>query len=262
MIHSFDRKKLNFKFPISIYMIVYTYFLAAIGANIYVFSHFRISDLTSEMWIAILILFGTYLWPIQYKHKNTIISLTFQLPILFLFGLVPVYLVTFVKLIFPNGYYKDVNLIKNLFNFSNTVIPYTLTYLTFSMLGQTFPSSEYKMINLILISSFLLIAVQIIALAIVVYLEKGINYFKQQYRYIFNLLATNVMNGIITYYLYQALHIPGIFIAILYAILFSKRSQYQAAYDKKKMNYRSRSNGQRWFLTRLIMVSSFWIKSI
>lgn len=50
-----------------------------------------------------------------------------------------------------------------------------------------------------------------------------------------NIFVSNIMNGIITFFLYQSLGIIGIFLAVLYAILFSKRSTYQAAYSKKNM---------------------------
>jgi len=235
MIHSLDRKKLHLKFPISIYAIVFTYFFIAIGASFYVFSHVKISDLTSEMWIAILILFGTYLWPIQYKGKNVVVSLYFQLPILFLYGLFPVYLVTFFQHFIPKGYFKDIELTKRVYNFSNAIIPFTITYYIYSELSRILPASYYVKIEVIMISAFFLNAMQISGIAIMVYLEKGMNLIKHQYKYFLNVLASNVMNGIITYYLYQELHIFGIFIAVLYAILFSKRSQYQAAYDKKKI---------------------------
>ena len=233
-----DFFKRKLEYPRSIYVIVYSYFLLAIGANIWFFSNFTMDMVNKGMLVGLGIMVVTAIWPIQYKWKDMHVYLSFQFPILILFGLVPSFLVELFKLFRPKGIDKRLPKIKQNFNYANSIITDTITYLIFLYLQNLVPKTSYQMIIVILLTSFFYVIYQTGMIAIMVYLEKKQNLYKQQYLYIFNVLSSNVMNGIITYYLYQSLGILGLFISILYAILFSKRSQYQAAYDKKSEELR------------------------
>lgn len=219
------------KYPLSIYAMVYTYAIIAILIIYRTFSSFHFSQINIELIVIALLLIIFRRWPIIYKvNNNRRIQLAFNFPIVLIFTIIPIILSELTMLFYPSKKMRNMPAFKRLFNFSNTLISIKLASDLFHYLSSLSIFSNNYMIIAIILSAIIYSSIHHLSVSVVVYLEKRTKFSMIS----INIFVSNIMNGIITYYLYQSLGLLGIFIAISYAILFSYRSHFHAKYEKMR----------------------------
>lgn len=221
-------KRLNIKlqYPFSIYIVISILSVAAflILFNL-VISFERKFSLIEYITVTLLLIFIKSI-PTTYKSKNGgNIHLSFYFPVIIIYGLYPVIFTEIFYLIFPNRHYKKRGLIKRYFNFINVIVASGLSFFFFNYFSKFENSVTLKFVLLIFISSLIFSAFQIVIINLMFYLEKKI---KLSIDY--SIFQANLLSGIIAYYLYYVLGIYGLFIAVLYAFLLSKKFFYETKY--------------------------------
>ncbi len=214
--------------------LIYTVWIIYVFASLLViyatFSHIKLEQL-SNLIIPILILIALRIWPIKYYiRNNSYVFLSFSFPILLLYGIIPIIIAELYNLFFPNKEIKQKVLkLKLIFNAANGILMSYITYY-FILYFNTYINQGRMYIFVIILSAIIFSVLLRIGVIVMIYLES-----KSLYNvYISNPFITNIANGIITFYLYQSLHILGLAFAVLYAIFFSKRSTYLEDLFEKK----------------------------
>lgn len=223
------RKKLNLQFPISIYIVIFIYTLIAAYAIYDTVEQLTINEMNFEYLLVTLLLIYLRRRPVHYILKgNQHIELIFIFPITLIYGIVPVIISSFFNLLFPANI-KQTIFTKRYFNFMATIASVYIADKTFQFfIGSEFNGTIYNTIVFIILSSLIYSFHLIFSVSLVSYLENKI----KPNKLVINIFESNIVNGIITYFLHLSLGVVGVFIAVLYAHLFSRRSLFQVKYYK------------------------------
>jgi len=219
-------KRLNIKlqYPFSIYIVISIYSLVAFFLIDYIIKSSKLNYTLIEYSLVTILLMVLKLKTIRYrtKRKNTN-EFGFAFPVTIIYGVIPV--------IISNIFYIVINpekkpLIKRYFTFLFQTIAAGTSFLIFTYLLQFTYGRDILIAIIIIISATVYAILQVVSISLIVYLEH-----KERLNTRFlNIFETNVMNGLITYYLFLTLGIYGLFISILYALLFSIKSNYVIKY--------------------------------
>jgi len=225
-----NQRTLSFINPKAIYTFISLHAVFAAVVIFYSFAHFDWDNSSLELIISTILLIVLAKWNIlYYVNPNFRTSLTFYYPIMLLFGLIPIIISDLIAMLFFN---RERPFIKRFFNMAKNVNVFAVSYLLYQWMLSTFPAGDQMVIVPIIITAIFLSTFAQIQLQIVVYFENRGKVF--HYPILFNVYVSNILNGVITFYLYQTLGMAGIFITVAYAVLFSIRIKYQTAYSQKK----------------------------
>ena len=222
-------KRLNLKYPPTIYLVIFIFSIIAMIIILQTFSSFQKSELIIDYLLIITILIYFKIRPIQYKLTKTgFTTFGFSFPIAIIYGLTPIIISELVVLL-SSRFQPKGEFIRRYFNAINIIVALGISIFIFQYFIPYVDGNNFVYILLIALSALNFSFIQTFSVGLMFYLEKGTKIISSVD---FNIYGTNILNGIITFYLYLALDIYGLLIAILYAILFSRRSKYQAKYNQ------------------------------
>ncbi len=223
------KEKHGFYYPKLVFLFVFVYVTISLFSIIYFLNN--LNSLQMEYLFPIILLLVIKYFPIVYNNQNNNYTLlSFAFPIVIVYGIIPIIITNLIGFIFPQ---KNSNklLIKRLYNSSKQIIGATAVYLVFNNVL----FNEYLHITiLIILSAFIFSLNDSGSLAIILYLDKKYNFIKKQLPSILEILVSNILNGIVTFYLYAEIGVYGFLVALLYAIFLSLGVQYQFAYSQQK----------------------------
>lgn len=219
------------QYSISVYMMILVVTILASLVIYYAFATYEITNPWADLIIPTLILIALQKWPIRYIFSDTNnIQLSFYFPILIIYGLMPLIIAETIFLLFFKKKLHN-NFVKHFFNSVNIIFSAGAAYFFYHWLTGLYTFQEIDYLIPIVLSAVLYSTINTESVALIVYLENRKIYNKDMR---INILLSNIMSGIITFYLYLPLGLVGVYISVLYAILLTKRTKYQVEYSKKK----------------------------
>lgn len=220
------RLNIKLQYPLSIYIVVSIFSVATFLILYDLVISFKGNFSYIEFGIVTLMLIFLKNKSIEYKSKNNVDTfLTFYFPVILIYGLYPVIITELFNLFRPSKVHKKKPLFRRYFNFTNVIVSAWFSYYFFKYFSEFENSVKLKFVLLILVSALIYSFFSTFIIRLMFYLEK-----KVKYEINYNIFQANIMNGVIAYYLYSVLGIYGLFIAVLYAFLLSKKSFYKAKY--------------------------------
>ena len=222
-------EKYGFHYPKLIFLMVSLYVVVSLLSIFYFFNTIPIFQL-EYLFPIVLLLVLKYIPIIYNTQKNNLTLFLFVFPIVIVYGVIPIIITNIIGFIIP-GKNKSVPIIKRLFNSAKQIIGATVVFL---VMNSVLLNEWFLIIILIILSGFIFSIIDSGSLAVILYLDSKYNYFKNEIPSIFDKLISNILNGIVTFYLYSEIGIYGIIISILYAVFLSIGIQYHFAYSQQK----------------------------
>ena len=223
------QEKYGFHYPKLVYTIISVYVIISLVSIGYFFTSFPMFQL--EYLFPIILLLVLKYMPIIYNNQNNSYTLlSFAFPIVIIYGVIPIIITNIIGFIYQ-GKNKSIPIIKQLFNSSKQLIGALAVYVLFN--NDLF-NEWFSMEILIALSGLLYSVIDTGSLAIILYLDKKYNYLKNQIPNILEKLLSNILNGIVAFYLYTEIGIYGVLVSVLYAAFLSLGIQYQFAYSQQK----------------------------